>query len=100
MSILVQAAIDGNKIPEAQKDQYLALAKADYETTKKVLDGMQSYQTITSQLKAGAAAESEKLVKEWNERHKAGTLEALKAENPDHFEALRGAFIASVPTAN
>ena len=49
-TILVEAALSMKKITAQQKDRYMKLAVADYNTTKEVLEGMQACLTISDQL--------------------------------------------------
>lgn len=50
---LVDAAVSSNKITAAQKPSFLGLAKADYASTKTVLDGMTAHSPITAKLNGG-----------------------------------------------
>lgn len=43
---LVQSAIDATKLAAGDKDKYIKLAKADFDTTKEILDGMKPYESV------------------------------------------------------
>jgi hypothetical protein len=60
---LVDGAIAANKLAAGDKDRYLKLAKADFETTKELIDAMKPYESIESRLSAagnGTATEADK----------------------------------------
>lgn len=49
---LVQGAIDANKLAAGDKDKYIKLAKADFDTTKEILEGMKPYQTVERRMQS------------------------------------------------
>lgn len=55
--LLVQAAVDAQKITADAKDNWKRLAVADYEGAKAALDAMQPYKSIQSQLQPSDDAE-------------------------------------------
>jgi len=86
---LVQGAVDSRKITADEKEQYVALATANYETVEKLLGGKPGNPTIQSQL-AGVQSKNISLYagKTWGELDKAGLLVKLKADNPNLFKEL------------
>lgn len=91
---LVQNAIDAKKITEQDRETWLGLAAANYDNTKKALDKIGGYQSLSSQIQTGA---SDKKAKEkemqnlsdvelFEAKYKAGELEDWKKENPEEFE--------------
>ncbi len=51
ISMLVETAIKSGKITANQKDQYTALAKADYDTTASLIDSLQGRKSLSDQIK-------------------------------------------------
>lgn len=49
---LVQGAIDATKLAAGDKDKYIKLAKADFDTTKEILDGMKPYQSVERRMQS------------------------------------------------
>lgn len=89
---LVSTAIAEKKITEAQKESYLKLATADFETTQTLLKDMKAHVSIGAQLSAGQAVaatneEAELIKLSFDELDKSGKLARLKALNNDAFEA-------------
>jgi hypothetical protein len=90
--ILVDSALAAQKITAAQKDQFLKLAKADYEATKVVLDSMTGYTPVSTQLSVTEEVdETAKLIEEYDKLHKAGKLAQIKVSNPEHFKKMHKA---------
>jgi hypothetical protein len=87
---LVDGAVAAKKITADQKEKYVKLAKADFNTTKEVLDGMKAYQPIEKVLsddEITSDKEVAQLIKlSYDELWKAGKLETLKAKNLDAFK--------------
>ena len=89
---LIDTAITGKKIPAGDKEKYIKLAKADFTTTKELIDAMKPYESIEGKL-GGAAdkTESEKaevaqLVKmSGRELYLNGNLERLQALDDTQF---------------
>jgi HK97 family phage prohead protease len=88
---LVELALTNQKITALEKDNFVKLAKADYDTTKALLDARPVYQTISSQLAVlqggGANATTGKT---WDDYHKKDpkALEKLKKDNPNEYKRL------------
>ncbi len=88
---LVELALTNQKITALEKDNFVKLAKADYDTTKALLDARPVYQSISSQLAAlnggGANATTGKT---WDDYHKNNPkeLEKLKKDNPNEYKRL------------
>ena len=47
---LVDSAIAGKKLAAGDREKYLKLAKADYDTTKELIDGMKAYESVEAKL--------------------------------------------------
>ncbi|MFN7611265.1 MAG: HK97 family phage prohead protease [bacterium] len=89
---LVDSAIESKKITAAQKDQFLKLAKADYASTKAVLDSMAGYVPVSAQLSVTEEVdETAKLIEEYDKLFKAGKLAQVKVSNPEHFKKMHKA---------
>lgn len=93
---LVEGAVAEGKITEKQKEAYLKLAAADYESAKEALDAMPGHTPAQQKMAATekASAEDPLLKLSWDEAHKAGKLEAIKAKHPEHFKTLKEAWLA------
>lgn len=93
---LVAAAVTAGKIVAAQKDNFEKLAGASedgYSQVKALFDSMQPYKSIGSQLTVTPTSQAApgvyaSLKDEFEKRAADSTLEALKAENPEHFKAV------------
>lgn len=87
---LVDGALSLKKITAAQKDQFMKLASADYDSTKAVLDSMVGYQAVKGQLHQGGETTGgdEDKAKRYDELDKANKLAGLKSSNPDEFKEL------------
>jgi hypothetical protein len=85
---LVTLAVQAGKITKDQEPAFLALASANYDSTKTVLDGMKAHQSIVGQLNQGGG-EDQLLTLSWDEAHKTGKLETIKSKYPEHFESLK-----------
>lgn len=82
---LVSNAVTSKKITEADRKTYEDLAAKDFDLAKRVLDGMPGVEKVVNQL-GSPAAETQKL--NWDELHKTGKLEELKAKQPEVFKQL------------
>lgn len=91
---LVDAAVAANKIAPGDKDKYLKLAAADYETTRSLLTDMKPITSISSQLQGQSQATD--LAAEWDRLHKSGELEGIRNSNPARYQEL---FKAKYPQA-
>lgn len=98
-TVLVEVALSSGKITAKQKDHFVKLAKADYNSTKEILDGMAAHQPIGGQLNqngGGASSDDKALlslsksdkVKKFDEMHKDGSLVSLKARDFEVFSDL------------
>lgn len=90
---LVDTAVAANKIVAGEKPKWVKLAKADYEGTKEVLDGMQAAPTMQHQMEGGPAklANEARLAelskKTGKELYMEGLLEELKGLSMEVFKA-------------
>ncbi len=90
---LVDTAIASNKIVAGDRDKYMRLAKADFETTQSLLEGLKPYMSIADQLRDGDAANADavelaSLVKmSGRELHLSGKFERLKQISLNDFKA-------------
>jgi len=95
---LVQKAIDGKHIDEAQKDVYLNLFKADHANAKTVLESVMNTKTTAptasqqlGKMMDGLGAGAPKAeVKDWDwyEKNDPDTLLAMQESNPTEFKKL------------
>jgi hypothetical protein len=86
---LVDAALSGNKITAVQKDHYMKLAKLDYEATKSILDGIQPYKSVMSQLTGDVTTLSKAdKIKKYDELHRSNQLANLKTTDPAAYSEL------------
>lgn len=91
---LVDGAITAKKILAGDRDKYLKLAAADFETTKTLLDGLKSNPTIESKLSGGntvissmlTESELQELMKlSGRELYMSGKIERLKEISPEIY---------------
>lgn len=85
---LVDGAITAKKILPGQKDAYIALATADFDNTKAILDGMTGTKSIKEQIELGSKETTElgELIKlSWDDLHQSGKLERLKELDNEAF---------------
>lgn len=88
VTALVDGAVTARKITADQKDSYIKLAKADFDSVKSLLDGMKenpSVKSVVEEAKGKSGEEFQKL--SWSELDKSGKLVALKADHPEIFKA-------------
>lgn len=78
---LVDSAIEARKIVAGEKDSYVKLATADFETTKALLDGMPENKKVKDQLKDGEGAGEDLTKLTWKELEASNKLIALKAND-------------------
>jgi hypothetical protein len=96
--MLVEGAVAAKKITAAQKDGYVKLAKADFDSTKAILDGMTGFKSISGQIDESSDDNDDvKLAAEYDKLHKSGKLVALKASNPDKYKQLYKARYGNEP---
>lgn len=85
---MVDAAVAARKITEGDKEQYVKLAKADFDTTKSILDGMKVSPAVKDQVQEGKTDEAGELLKlSWGDMDKSGKLPYLKLNHPEVFKA-------------
>lgn len=90
---LIDGAIGAGKIPAGDKEKYVKLAKADFESTKEVVDGMKAYTSIQQQMNnegndAVKSARLAELIKmSGQELYMKGHFEELKVLSMDVFKA-------------
>lgn len=86
---LVDAAIADKKFGEDMREEYSAMAAENYDRTEKIIKNMSGVGRITNELGDGDGKipETEKNWT-WDDYHKAGRLENLKATNLNHFKNL------------
>jgi phage head maturation protease len=89
---LVDGAVAANKILAGAKDQFVKLAKADYASTKLVLDGLQPYKSVSAQINKNKSSaelsDAETKAKKYDELDKIGKLLTLRNSNKDEFKEL------------
>lgn len=88
---LVDGAITATKLTAGDRETYLKLATADFETTKKVIDGMKPYESIEGKLTGDNTSanklEVDELMKQTGrELYLSGKLERLKVLSIEHFK--------------
>ncbi len=92
--LFVEKAIEDKKILAPQKEQFLKLAAADFESVKTLIDGMQPYSSVQNQL-AGEGAEeaqmkatlvTELMKKPAQELFESDGMDQLKAASLPHFK--------------
>lgn len=79
---MVDRAIAENRIGADQRETYLKLGHADYESTKAVLDNKQAPVRVVDKLGDGKSHET---TDDWDTLHKSGKLEALKKSDPQRY---------------
>ena len=88
---LVDGAITAKKLLIGDRDKYVKLATADFETVKELIEGMKAYESIEGKLGAGATAAdqlelAELLKLSAEEMYMTGKLSRLKELNLDQFK--------------
>jgi hypothetical protein len=89
---LVDGAIAAKKLAAGDRERYVKLAKADFDTTKELIDSMQAFESLETRLSAGGSgdangAELAELVKlSGRELYMGGKFERLKALSPEQFK--------------
>lgn len=92
VNALVDGAIKDLKLAAGDKDAYVKLATADYETTKALIEKMKPYESVANKLAGDATnvahkAELEGLLKlSGKELWQSGKLERLKDLDKDNFK--------------
>lgn len=78
-ALVNDAILKGKKITADQKENWLALAKANYDGTKAALDAMPEIGKVSAQISGGGQAEA----------HKNWTLDDYLEKDPDAYEKLK-----------
>lgn len=86
---LIDSAIADKKFGEPLRNEYTEMAADNFERTQKIIAAMPGVPTLANQLTGDATAvpEAEKAWG-WDEYHRAGKLENLKATNTARYAAL------------
>jgi ATP-dependent Clp endopeptidase proteolytic subunit ClpP len=86
---LIDSAEQAKKITAEQKPTYLKLAKADYDSTKAILDKMPSYKSIKDQLvnEPVDAEKAKRTFSDWQKKDPKGLAE-MKVNDKSGFIAL------------
>lgn len=79
---LVDKAIAEKKIGADERETYMKLANADYDSTAAVLAKKSAPLRVADALQTGGKAET------WDELYKAGKLQNLKESDPERYAAL------------
>lgn len=89
---LVDGAIAANKLLPGDKEKFVKLATADFETTKELIDGMKPYKSIESQMNAAEIDDAGKeelqtlLKLSGHELYLNGKLERVQELSEPHFK--------------
>jgi hypothetical protein len=89
---LVDGAIAGKKLLAGDRDKYVKLAAADFDTVKELIDGMKPYMSIESKLAAEGKTDVEKMELEGlmklsgHDLYMDGKLDRLKELSLDGFK--------------
>jgi len=88
---MIDAAEKAKKITANMKENYLKLAKADFDSCKKILDEMKPYESVQNILNNSTAQIDEKRkdwsFSDWQKKDTKG-LAKMKAEDKDAYAAL------------
>jgi hypothetical protein len=90
---LVDTAITANKLAAGDREKWIKLAKADFDTTKEMIDGMKAYVSLESKLSAeglneAQQAELDELLKlSGRDLYMKGKFEDLKKLSLPHYQA-------------
>lgn len=87
---LVDAAITAKKLTAGERDKWLKLAAADYQTTKELIDGMKGFEGLENKLTGGADESNlelnELLKLSGRDLYLQGKFNQLKALSEHHFK--------------
>lgn len=84
---LVEAAVGAGKILASQKETYVKLANADYETTKTLLESLQGYTPIAAQLSKKQEERLAWTFEDWQKKDPKG-LAIMREQDKASYEAL------------
>jgi len=89
---LVDNAIKAKKIVEAQREDFIKLATADYDSAKAVIDNMSAPQTLNSFIKADGTPVIPEGRKDWTfqdwQKKDGKGLANLKEKHPEAYQSL------------
>lgn len=103
VAALVDGAIAAKKLAAGDRDKYVKLAKADFDTTKEVIDGMKAYESVETRLSAGSGDEAnnpelQQLLKlSGRDLYMEGKLDRLKELSPEYFKLKYKEYYGSDP---
>jgi HK97 family phage prohead protease len=88
---LVDGAVKEGKLTADKADQFKTLAKADFETTKNIIDGMVKRTSLSAVIEGAAIASADKYA-DWGlkrlSKEAPKELARIKAEDPERFKKL------------
>lgn len=90
---LVTAAIDAKKITPAQKESYMKLATADYDSTKAALDAMTGAPTIVNITGKGTEGTADGKDYDWYQKNDPDALAEMREKDPERFKILQAAYL-------
>jgi hypothetical protein len=101
---LVDGAIAAKKLTAADRDKYVKLAKADYETTKELIESMKGFDGLQNTLSGSSSdtnnVELQELVKlTGRELYMQGKFERLQQLSAAHYKVKYKEYFGSEPTA-
>lgn len=89
---LVENALNAKKIGASEKEAYIKLAKADYDSTKAILDAKQGHVSLSAFAANGAAASDPEKYKGWDfqkyQKEDPIELSRIRTEEPEKFKEL------------
>lgn len=88
---LVDGAIAGNKITAAQREQFLKLAKSDFNTTKELVEGMVARKSLSASIQGGADGKADAFKDfTYDDFHKKAPRELarIKEQEPERYQQL------------
>lgn len=93
---LVDGAVTSGKIIAAEKDTYVKLATADFESTKSILDAKKAHTTLTAKLDVSgkeipADPRAAWTFEDWSKKDSKALL-TMKREKPEQYKALYDGF--------
>lgn len=88
---LVDGAITARKLAATERDHWVKLASADYETTKKLIDGMKGFEGVEGKLSGVVTGEGNPELQELlklsgRDLYMQGKLQRLKELSEPHFK--------------
>jgi Protease subunit of ATP-dependent Clp proteases len=86
--VMVDEAVKAGKITAELKDDYLAMFEADFDRTKKILQGAAPRKSLAGQIVAPGGGTSKFDGKSWDELDRSGLLGELKAKEPERYAQM------------